>query len=64
MRTGDPIRDFDRLEEKHEQWLESLPVCVACGRPIQDEKCIMVSGEKWHKGCFEEEHEFFVDDLV
>ena len=37
FRCGDPLDDFDRLDREQAKWLESLPVCERCGKPIQDE---------------------------
>ena len=35
--SDDPLADYDRYETEQEKWLNTLPVCVCCGDPIQDE---------------------------
>ena len=35
--SDDPVRDAGRYDDAQEEWLESLPKCVCCGDPIQDD---------------------------
>ena len=42
-RTGDPIADFNRKDAEESRWLDSLPKCKRCGRPIQEENCFDLS---------------------
>ena len=37
-RTDNPIADFNRHDAKESRWLKSLPKCVHCKEPIQEEK--------------------------
>lgn len=34
--TDDPISDFFAWDKERQDWLDSLPKCSRCGKPIQD----------------------------
>jgi len=38
--TGDPYRDWMRHDDDAARWLDSRPVCICCGQPIQDETAL------------------------
>lgn len=64
MYSDDPIRDFERRERRRQAWLDTLPVCAECNRPIQDEECFEINGELICPECLEVNHKKRTDDYV
>lgn len=46
--TDNPLRDADRYDAYQQKWLDSRPICHACGEPIQEDVCLMANGHKYH----------------
>lgn len=40
LRTDDPIADFNRRDHREAAWLKSLPKCIECKDPIQDDEAV------------------------
>ena len=53
FRSGDPLDDFKRLDQEESEWLDSLPVCDICDKPIQDERYFQKDGENICLECLE-----------
>lgn len=53
--SDDPIRDFERHDAEQTAWLESLPKCEYCGKPIQDEHYYDIEDCLIHEDCL---HDF------
>ena len=64
FRSGDPLDDFARHEHEQEEWLNSLPKCNHCGEPIQDERLMVIDGEKYHIDCAEKVFGADTDDFI
>ena len=66
--TNNPIADFHRhdakQEEKHKAYIESLPKCEYCKKPIDEDTCLEVDDEYYHEDCFVEHHRKWVDSIV
>lgn len=43
--TNDPVADFERHDRECQKWLDSLPKCVHCKEPIQDDYYFEIEGE-------------------
>ena len=66
--TDNPLSDFHRYdaerEAEHQAYIESLPRCEYCRRPIDEDTCFEVSDEYYHEDCFAEHHRKRVEDIV
>lgn len=51
MWSDDPLRDFERWDAAREEELESLPHCVCCGEPIQQEDAVYLDGYWYCDEC-------------
>lgn len=52
-RTADPYADFMAHTENQEYWLQTLPKCSRCGKPIQDDHYYSIYGVKYCPTCME-----------
>lgn len=64
FRTGDPIADFDSRDAEEAKWLESLPNCDICGKPIQDKHLYLINDEFVCQDCLERDFRKWTDDYV
>lgn len=48
--TDNPFRDADRYDWECQRWLDTLPVCVSCGEPL-DGKRYEMDGELYCARC-------------
>lgn len=55
FRTGDPHSDFDRHDREQSEWMNSLPKCCECKKPIQDEQYYKVHGNIYCTECMNDE---------
>lgn len=51
--TDDPYDDFRRHDAERSRRLASLPECVECGEPIQDDEAYYINGEWVCEACVE-----------
>ena len=51
MNIPDNYDQFLSRERRQQKWLDNLPKCEHCGKPIQDEYKFFVYGETYHEGC-------------
>ncbi len=59
--TDDPVADFLRHDQAHEEWLETRPVCEHCEEPIQDE-CAVCIDDKWYcDECLSKLRKYIID---
>jgi formylmethanofuran dehydrogenase subunit E len=64
-RTDDPLRDFDRWDERRQRALDRLPRCCECGEPIQTEEFFEFDeGKIVCPACLEENHQRYTDDYI
>ena len=54
--TDDPIADFHRHDAEQSEWLDSLPKCVDCDEPIQDDCYYNVEGEILCEECMKDRY--------
>lgn len=47
----DAYDDFVRHDRERQRWLDSRPLCRACGEPIQEDTCLGLHGHKYHWDC-------------
>lgn len=61
MNIPDNYDQFLAKERREQKWLDSLPRCDRCQKPIQDENVWKIYGEIYHEECaaiiFREENE-------
>lgn len=57
FRCGDPLDDFNRRDREESAWLESIPKCDFCRKPIQEGHYYEINGDilcneclEWHFG--------------
>ncbi len=66
--TDDPIADFsrhfDEQEAEHRAYIESLPKCEYCRKPIEDDYCYVINDEPICEECLEHYHRKKVEHLV
>ena len=55
---------WEAHEREQQRQLERLPVCVHCGREIQDEKLFDFNGDIYHVSCAEEEFKKDTEDYI
>lgn len=55
MFTDDPIADARRHDKEQQDWLNRLPRCGICGKPIQDEHYYCINDENVCPECLEDE---------
>ena len=51
MWSDDPLKDFERWDAAREEELESLPHCVCCGEPIQQDTAVFLDNEWYCDEC-------------
>lgn len=51
--TADPIRDAAERDAEFEEWLQTRPVCMWCGEPIQDDTALELGNGWICKSCVE-----------
>lgn len=51
MNVPDAYDQFLSRERRQQKWLDSLPKCDHCGKPIQDEYYFNVYGETYCGKC-------------
>lgn len=51
MNIQDNYDQFLAKERREKKWLDSLPKCDRCHKPIQDEYCFNVYGETYCEKC-------------
>lgn len=54
MYTDDPVMDAYERDSEAEEWLQSLPECEFCGRPIQDEYLWEIGEDVFCDKCMKE----------
>ena len=64
FRTGDPLEDFNRRDREQSEYLESLPVCERCCKPIQDEHLYLINDEFVCQECLDRDFRKRVDDYI
>lgn len=52
--TDNPVADFERHDAEQQAWLDKLPKCCWCDKPIQDEYLFDIKGDLYCEGCMEE----------
>jgi hypothetical protein len=62
--TDDPVADFHRYDDEQTKWLDSLPICPECERPIQDEICFEFNGEFICPECVNGNHRHWTEDVL
>ena len=62
-RSDDPYEDFRRRESEQERWLNNLPVCDECNRPIQDEHYFEFEERIICEECLEFNHKKRTEDF-
>lgn len=55
MNVPDNYDQWGYHEARQTAWLQRRPVCVYCGRHIQDEILWDINGELYHADCAEKE---------
>jgi formylmethanofuran dehydrogenase subunit E len=53
LTTADPIRDAAEHDTEFEEWLQTRPVCMWCGEPIQDDTALELGNGWICKSCVE-----------
>ena len=53
LTTADPIRDAAEHDAEFEDWLQTRPVCMWCGEPIQDDTALELGNGWICKSCVE-----------
>lgn len=51
--TDDPVADYRRYDAEQQEWLDCLPRCADCKKPIQDEFAYHRHGEWICDECME-----------
>ena len=64
MYTDDPIRDFERYDQKQEEALDKLPRCSICDRQIQDDYLYVINDELICEKCLERDYRKETDDYI
>lgn len=58
--TDNPIADFNRWDaeqaREEAEHRETLPICVYCQQPIEDDWCYELDGECYCEKCMKENH--------
>lgn len=62
--SDDPVRDFESWDAEQNRWLEKLPVCCRCDRPIQGEHLWDVDGDLYCEECAEDEFKKRTEDYI
>ncbi len=52
--SGDPLQDFANSDLEYERWLQTRPICVVCGHPIQEESAYAIQGKFVCEQCMKE----------
>ena len=55
---------FAKHDSEQEEKLKNLPICKACGEPIQTEYCYGNNGKYICEHCLEENYRHEVADLI
>lgn len=66
FRNGDPLDDFDRLDQKESEYLDMLYRCEGekCGRPIDDDHYFDVHGEILCEECMIRRYRRNTEDYI
>ena len=51
--TDDPLADFLHRDMEEQRWLERLPKCAECDKPIQQEYAVKIDDNWLCDGCLE-----------
>lgn len=51
--TDDPLADFHHHDMEEQMWLERLPKCAECGKPIQQEYAVKIDDNWLCDECLE-----------
>lgn len=63
-RSDDPIRDAQIRDEEEYEYLQTLPKCIYCDLPIQEEDCYEIDGELVCEECLVEHHRRKTNDYI
>ena len=58
----DNYSQWRHREAEEERWLRKKPICVYCGRHIQDENLFDINGELYHEECAFSEFKKYTED--
>ena len=64
MNIPDNYDQFLEKERREKAWLDSLPVCEICGKPIQDEHLYLINDEFVCPACLDRDFRKDTDDYV
>lgn len=53
LKTGNPIRDFNRWDEYMWKMAQRLPICYECGERIYDESYYIIADHAYCEECVE-----------
>ena len=63
-RSDDPIRDAMRHDAEEYEYLQKLPKCGYCDKPIQDDECYEIDDVLICPKCLKEHHHRWTENYV
>ena len=64
MNIPDNYDQFSEKERREKAWLDSLPVCETCCKPIQDEHLYLINDEFVCQKCLDRDFRKDTDDYI
>ena len=64
FRHGDPLDDFDRIDQELARREARFPVCDKCGHRIYDDYCFEIDGEILCEECMKARYRRSTEDYV
>ena len=61
--TDDPIQDFLNHDAEQARWLENLPKCSYCGKPIQNDYYYIIYDENICTRCLDRDFKVYNEEL-